>query len=84
MITSLDIMQYRAGFLEEHPNEEIDDATVMSCLQDEQDQLIEKLIADDLQNPEFIAHYLAEGCDGYKNASVAELWEELNLRGLTL
>ena len=84
MITSLDIMQYRAGFLEEHPDEEIDDATVMSCLQDEQDSLIEKLIADDMRDPLHIADLLANGFDGYKSLSNAELWEEFNLRGLTL
>ena len=84
MITSLDIMQYRAGWLETHPDEPLDDATVMDCLQDEQDQLIEKLIADDMRDPLHIADLLANGFEGYNSLSNAELWEELNLRGLTL
>ena len=83
MITSLDIMQYRAGWLEEH-DEELDDATVMSCLQDEQTSLIDALIADDVRDPHMLSFVLREGFDGYESRSVAELWEELNTRGLTL
>ena len=84
MITTLDIMQYRAGWLETHPDESLDDATVMSCLQDEQSSLIDALIADDTNNPDLLSFILREGFDGYESRSVAELWEELNLRGLTL
>ena len=84
MITSLDIMQYRAGWLETHPDDEIDDATVMDCLQDEQTSLIDALIADDVRDPHMLSFVLREGFDGYESRSVAELWEELNLRGLTI
>ena len=77
-------MQYKAGWLETHNNEWLDDETVMSCLQDEQDQLIEKLIADDIKDPLHIADLLANGFEGYNSLSNAELWEEMNTRGLTL
>ena len=80
MITTLDIMQYKAGWLETHNNEWLDDETAMSCLQDEHDAVIEKLIEDDLQHHDVLVSVLCNGFDGYKNSSLAELWEEMNTR----
>ena len=83
MITTLDMMQYQAGWLETH-DERLDEHSLLTALWDEEAALIAKLIADDLTNPEFLADVLEHGCEGYTSRSVAELWEEMNKRGLTL
>jgi len=81
------INSYRAGWMEEHPDEELDDATVISCLNDEHEALIDKLIADDFKKcdaSELLERALRHGFAGYSGATVTELWEEMSERGLEL
>ena len=77
------INSYRAGWMEEHPDEELDDATVISCLRDEHEMLLERLIKDDLRHGHaYLAKILREGFEGYENMNVSQLWEEVEERGL--
>jgi hypothetical protein len=81
----LDVMQYRADWLETHPDEVLDDATVIDCLRDEHSTLVEALIADDLASPsDLFERILREGFEGYDNMTLRDLWQELNDRGLTI
>ncbi|MEY4411760.1 MAG: hypothetical protein RL560_19 [Actinomycetota bacterium] len=78
------INSYRAGWMEEHPDEEpLDDATVISCLRDEHEMLVERLIKDDLRHGHYyLAIILREGFEGYENMDVSRLWQEVEERGL--
>ena len=81
------INSYRAGWEEEHPDEEpLDDATVISCLKDEHEMLVERLIRDDFDYMprEYLKTILREGFEGYENMTCTELWQEFEDRGLEL
>jgi hypothetical protein len=84
----LDVMQYRADWLETHPDEVLDDATVIDCLRDEHSTLVEALIAADIENDAtgsgLFQFILREGFEGYDNMNLRDLWQELNDRGLTI
>lgn len=88
--TQSDINNYRAGWLETHPDEVLDDETVIDCLRDEHSALIKALITDDItetpeNNPiQLLKFILGVGCTGYNERTVGELWEEMNERGLDL
>lgn len=83
------INSYRAGWEEEHPDEEpLDDATVISCLRDERESIIEKLVDNDLRavdkGSDLLTQVLLWGFEGYQNLTNTELWEEMSERGLDL
>jgi hypothetical protein len=81
----LDVMQYRADWLETHPDEVLDDATIIDCLRDEHNTLVEELVAHDLASPNnLFERILREGFEGYDNMNLRDLWQELNDRGLTI
>lgn len=94
LITTQDIIDYKAGWLETHPDETLDDETVTDCLKDEAETLISKLIEhdcqtimDDLQatgTSELLDYVLRNGHIGYDECCIAELWNELNERGMTI
>ena len=88
MYTIEEINEYRAGWLETHPDEVLDDATVVDCLNDERQDMIETLILADIARDEdgsgLFRHILAWGFDGYEKLTHTELWNELNERGLEL
>lgn len=85
--TQSDINSYRAGWLETHPDEVLDDDTIIDCLKDEHSALIEALITDDFENTdttELLDLILRNGHAGYNELTVGELWDEMNERGLDL
>ena len=88
LYTNEEINEYRAGWLETHPDEVLDDATVVDCLNDERSTIIEALIDDDMRGDikgdGFFRHILLWGWDGYEKLTHTELWNELNERGLEL
>lgn len=82
------INSYLAGWMEEHEGEEpLDRDTIISCLNDEHEELTNKLIADDFKKwnaTELLDRVLRHGFAGYYGSTVTELWEEMNERGLEL
>lgn len=88
MYTNEEINEYRAGWLETHPDEVLDDATVVNCLNDERAAIIEALITADIEMEDngsgLFRNILAWGFDGYEKLTHTELWNELNERGLEL
>jgi hypothetical protein len=86
--TIQEIAEYRAEWLETHPDEVIDIDTVVSCLNDEREAIIEKLIDDDKQSEMkssgLFVYILRHGWNGYENLTHTKLWNELNDRGLEL
>ena len=92
MYTNEEINEYRAGWLETHPDEVLDDYTVISCLEDEErEQLIEALIADDkatiaalINSDSYLDSILRNGHDGYEHMTTIDLRDEVKTRGLKL
>ncbi len=86
--TIQEIAEYRAGWLETHPDEVLDTDAVVKCLDDERRAIIERLVDDDTQGDikgsGFFVHILRNGWDGYDKMTHTELWNELNDRGLEL
>ena len=86
--TVQEIAEYRAGWLETHPDEVLDTDTVISCLNDEREAIIEALIDNDMQaidkGSDLLQQVLTWGWKGYENLTHTELWNELNDRGLEL
>jgi hypothetical protein len=86
--TIQEIAEYRAEWLETHPDEVLDTDTVVSCLNDEREAIIQKLIDDDRSNidksSDLLTQVLLWGFEGYENLTHTELWNELNDRGIKL
>ena len=60
--------------------------TVVSCLNDEREAIIEKLIDNDLRaidkGSDLLRQVLTWGWEGYENMETIELRDEIKLRGL--
>ena len=79
------INSYLAGWMEEHEGEEpLDRDTIISCLKDEHEYLIDKLIQDDFEEMprDHLIKILREGCEGYENMTCTQLWQEFEDRNL--
>ena len=90
--TIQEIAEYRAGWLETHPDEVLDDYTIICCLDDdERSRSVETLIADDkttiaglINSDSFLDSILRNGHEGYENMTTIDLRDEMKTRGLEL
>jgi len=89
-----EVNAYKAGWYEEHPDDELDDTEVESILEEEErERMIQLLVKDDKERIErereesppyvpLIDFLLLEGFTGYSNESDINLRDEITARGL--
>lgn len=81
-----EIAEYRAGWLETHPDEILDTDTVVKCLHDENEAMI-KALSEHYYNcltREQWFDIIRTGFEGFDNMTHTQLWDEMNTLGLTL
>ena len=86
--TEKQIKEYKAGWYETHPEDELNDDEVESILEEEErERIIQLLMKDDLDTNittggDLFGMILREGFEGYNNISDIDLHDEVLVRGL--
>jgi hypothetical protein len=85
--TEKQVEEYKAGWAETHPDDELDDGEVVSILQEEErERMVQLLVRCDLKaeanGSEFFAMILRDGFTGYDHESDVNLRDEIKARGL--
>jgi hypothetical protein len=87
--TEKQVEEYKAGWYEEHPDDELDDAEVESILEEEErERMIQLLVKDDLETDaeigekQYFELILRDGFTGYDHESDINLRDEIEVRDL--